>query len=102
MWMSRWRCTVPQTIAQATKESAHLHAVRNPILRAQDTCFTAHLLVVVTGHVLLHTLPHRLVLAGGAADHAAAHPTLQQRMQNLSALLLWAELTLGGSMSDPD
>ena len=54
-----------------------------PYCEHKTLASTAHLLVVAAGHVLLHTLPHGLVLAGGAADHPAAHPTLQQHVQAL-------------------
>jgi hypothetical protein len=66
-------------------------------VQAQDCSSAARLLVVVARHVLLHTLPHGLVLAGGAADHAAAHATLQQRMEALGRCLRVVQIALEGS-----
>ena len=60
-----------------TSSEARIYMLWDPVVQARDSGSGACLLVVVAGHVLLHALPHCLVLAGGAADHSAAHPTLQ-------------------------
>ena len=58
----------------------------------QAQCSAACLLVVVARHVLFHALARRLVLAGGASDHTAAHPTLQQQCASSQALpILWSK-----------
>ena len=62
--------------------------MRHPTVQAEDVGSAACLLVVVARHVLLHTLSHRLVLAGSAADHSTAHPTLRQHGQDLRVYLL--------------
>jgi hypothetical protein len=72
-----------------------------PATWTHNSMSAACLLVVVARHVLLHALPHRLVLAGGAADHSATHPTLQQHVEALVHCLFVVQIALESSTGLP-